>query len=168
MKLFIVKERQFREQYRLLMTSSSLTACSDIHTSHGCHSTKTRIVKTERNCNERIVAATGTNRVETIFPRLESLLHITLNLLHSILIGGGQYILVVAKIVVSRNFCVLLKVFLVRFFGIRSQNLVYFRDGESAILTSGRADCNIRDNIERHVKRLWLVVPDIAHLKTAS
>ena len=51
---------------------------------------------------------------------------------------------------------------------IRLQDLIYARHGKSSVLLACRTQYDISDHIKCRIQRLWLIVPQISHLKSTG
>ena len=128
MKVFVIEENQFREQYRLLESRLALTLHVNLEESLACHLAKHISSQSKGHSNERIIATGGTHSVQLHFNTLEALFKITLHFAHSpVLCVLGEGLLIA-------DFHVLSAVFLVGLLCIRSQNLVHFRNSEATVL----------------------------------
>ena len=128
MKVFVIEENQFREQYRLLESRLALTLHVNLEESLACHLTEHISSQSEGHSDERIITTGGTHSVKLHLNTLEALFKISLHLAHSpVLYVLGEGLLIA-------DFHVFSAVLLVGFLCIRSQNLVHFRDSEATVL----------------------------------
>ena len=127
-KVFVIEENQFREQYGLLESRLTLTLHVNFEEGLACHLAEYISSQSEGHSDERIITTGRTHSVQLHLNTLEALLIITLYLAHSpvfYVLGEGLLI---------ANFHVLSAVLFVGLLCIRSKNLVHLRDSEAAVL----------------------------------
>ena len=128
MKVFVIKENQFREQHGLLESRLALTLHVNLEESLACHLAEHISSQSEGHSDERIITTGGTHSVQLHLNTLEALLIITLHLAHS------PVLYVLSEGLLIADFHVLSTVLLVGLLCIRSKNLVHFRDSEATVL----------------------------------
>ena len=159
MEIFVIKEYQFGEQYRLFAVFLALPFSADVEHGDGCHFGKFACACAECHGDERIIPAAGSNGVEFVFPALEALFKVVEDVCHGFFVrslGCQTHVDVTAV------------EFFIALFREGFQQQVYGRYCKTAVLLAGSGKNDVADDVKGNVQCLGFVVPQVAHFKTAG
>ena len=137
----------------------ALSALAHLKHGHGGKLCKPARSGTGSHRDKRIISPAASHRVKFVLPALKSLL-----VLSDYIFVGFLFRL----LPVYAQSDILFHSMPIRFLGIGLQDHVHAGYCKAAVLLAGRAEHDIPDDIESHIQRLGLVIPDISHLKTAA
>ena len=164
MDIFIIKEYDFREEYRFLASCLTLSAFMHFKKRNTCHLLELLCSKSKSYSYKWIIPSGRSDCIQLILNPLPSLVKISADFVKRIL-DRTFFTSCPALVRVFHKF---LDIFIVTLLCIRCKDLVYFRYCESAILLRSSAQDNITHNIKRSIQCLRLIVPYISHLKSAA
>ena len=163
MDLLVIKEYDFREKYRFLMSGLPLSSLMDLKKGNRAHLLKLLGSETKCHRNKRIISS-GTDGIQLVLNSLPSLVIIPADLIKSIFNSS----LLAATPALIRVFHKFGNIFIIAFLCIRCQDLINLRHCKATILLCCCTENDIPHNIKGCIQSLRLVIPDIAHLKTAT
>ena len=134
-----------------------------IEEGNAAHLLKTFCSKPQCHSHKRIISSGGTDGIELVLNPLPALVKVAVYLVIRVLFSPVLCMLPLRVHIFQKFFFI----FSVAFLCIRGQNLIHLRHRETAVLLGSGAQDNIPHNVKCGVQCLRLVVPDIAHLKSA-
>ena len=164
MDLFVIKEYDLREKYRFLVSGLTLSSLMDLKKGNRTHLLKLLGSETKCHRNKRIITSGRTDGIQLVLNSLPALVIIPADLIKSILNSS----LLTATPALIRVFHKFGNIFIIALLCIRCQDLINLRHCKATILLCCCTENDIPHNIKGCIQSLRLVIPDIAHLKTAT